>query len=114
MVFSNHDRQLTALVGFDWHLLPPGSVIVDVGGGIGSTTMQLANTFSRGGDHGGLDLRLEFVIQDRQVVVEMGEKVSLSLPPIGTILSGLIGMACQMSRIIGFRNSEIPRQVLLP
>jgi hypothetical protein len=56
---------------------------VDVGGGIGSTTMVLANAFSRGGssylsydgDEEGLDLGFEFVIQDRQVVVEMGEKV---------------------------------------
>jgi hypothetical protein len=73
------------IVGFDWHALPRGSVIVDVGGGIGSTTMLLANAFSRdgapnppspGGDEDGLDLGIAFVIQDRQVVVEMGEKVS--------------------------------------
>lgn len=51
---------------------------MDVGGGIGSTTMLLANAFSRavsGGDEEGLDLGLEFVVQDRQVVVEMGKKV---------------------------------------
>jgi hypothetical protein len=72
------------MVGFDWHALPRGSVIVDVGGGIGSTTMLLANAFSQAGvsnlsppssDEEGLDLGFEFVIQDRQVVVEMGEKV---------------------------------------
>jgi len=72
-----------SLLGYDWHALPRGSVIVDVGGGIGSTTMVLANAFSRcgascpspSGDDEGLDLGLEFVIQDRQVVVEMGVKV---------------------------------------
>ena len=46
--------------------------MVDVGGGIGSTTMLLASAFSSA-DQGGLGLK--FVIQDRPVVVEMGEKV---------------------------------------
>jgi len=54
--------------------------------------MLLANAFSRGGasylssgsDDEGLDLGFEFVIQDRQVVVEMGEKVRRYL--IGTRL----------------------------
>lgn len=32
-------------VGFDWLSLPRGSTIVDVGGGIGSTTMTLARAF---------------------------------------------------------------------
>jgi hypothetical protein len=85
-------RLTYVIVGFDWHALPRGSVIVDVGGGIGSTTMVLANAFSRGGVSGispgaadeGLDLGLEFVIQDRQVVVEMGVKVRRYL--VGTPL----------------------------
>ncbi|KAF7303632.1 O-methyltransferase [Mycena indigotica] len=57
------------LAGFDWASLPPGSTIVDVGGGIGSTTMILASDYA-GTDGDGL----RFVVQDRQVVVEMGEK----------------------------------------
>jgi hypothetical protein len=64
---------------------------VDVGGGIGSTSMLLANAFSRrngspprsplsclgnGEDTiGSTDLGLKFIIQDREIVVEMGEKV---------------------------------------
>lgn len=40
---------------------------MDVGGGIGSTSMLLARAFGDGG--------LRFVVQDRPVVVEMGEKV---------------------------------------
>ncbi|KIP03318.1 hypothetical protein PHLGIDRAFT_94938, partial [Phlebiopsis gigantea 11061_1 CR5-6] len=48
--------------GFPWHELVPGSVVVDVGGGIGSTSMLLANAFPH----------LKFVIQDRPPVVEMG------------------------------------------
>ncbi|KAH9916743.1 S-adenosyl-L-methionine-dependent methyltransferase [Epithele typhae] len=48
--------------GFAWDTLPEGSLVVDVGGGIGSTAMQLAHTFSH----------LNFVIQDRPQVVEQG------------------------------------------
>ncbi|KAG9219850.1 hypothetical protein CCMSSC00406_0009597 [Pleurotus cornucopiae] len=61
------------LHGFDWASLPPGSTIVDVGGGIGSTSMLLANEFASMRE-GGIDLGLKFVIQDRPVVVKMGEK----------------------------------------
>jgi hypothetical protein len=59
-------------LGFDWASLPRGSVIVDVGGGIGSTTMILATAFASTEDDA---LSLRFVIQDRAVVCEMGEKV---------------------------------------
>lgn len=59
-------------IGFDWHTLPRGSVIVDVGGGIGSTSMLLASAFS---SHGEDSPSLRFIIQDRPIVVEMGEKV---------------------------------------
>ncbi|KAH6904164.1 hypothetical protein BKA70DRAFT_1565905 [Coprinopsis sp. MPI-PUGE-AT-0042] len=55
----------------DWTNLPRGSIIVDVGGGIGSTSMLLASAFS---SSEGEDLGLKFIIQDRSVVVEMGEK----------------------------------------
>ena len=50
--------------------------MVDVGGGIGSTSMLLASAFSPA--TGGEDLGLKFVIQDRAVVVDMGEKVFAS------------------------------------
>ncbi|EKM77727.1 hypothetical protein AGABI1DRAFT_11256, partial [Agaricus bisporus var. burnettii JB137-S8] len=59
------------LKSFDWQSLPRRSVIVDVGGGIGSTSMLLASAFSSVEDSG-LDLR--FIIQDRPIVVGMGEK----------------------------------------
>jgi len=42
--------------------------VVDVGGGIGSTTMVLAGRYEH----------LNFVVQDREVVVDMGKKVRLS------------------------------------
>ncbi|KAJ6461096.1 O-methyltransferase [Mycena sanguinolenta] len=60
------------LHGFDWASLPRGSVVVDVGGGIGSTSMLLASAYADVDADGGGGLR--FVIQDRPVVVEMGEK----------------------------------------
>lgn len=39
------DLIVTSL-GFDWYSLPKGSTIVDVGGGIGSTTMVLARALT--------------------------------------------------------------------
>ncbi|KAK0200006.1 hypothetical protein DFS33DRAFT_1388306 [Desarmillaria ectypa] len=60
------------LNGFDWHALPRGSVVVDVGGGIGSTSMFLAHAFSHPIDEDNIGLK--FIIQDRPVVVEMGEQ----------------------------------------
>ncbi|KAG2068138.1 hypothetical protein BDR04DRAFT_791799 [Suillus decipiens] len=39
------------LTGFDWLSLPRGSTIVDVGGGIGSTTMILARAFGSNPGH---------------------------------------------------------------
>ena len=56
---------MTGPSAFDWASLPPHSLVVDVGGGIGSTSMMLAETFEH----------LRFVVQDREVVVEHGEKV---------------------------------------
>lgn len=69
---SNNSVQHLSLTfiptGFPWHELPNRSVVVDVGGGIGSTSMLLANAFPQ----------LRFVVQDRAPVAEMGRSVSLS------------------------------------
>ncbi|KAF5309920.1 hypothetical protein D9619_010605 [Psilocybe cf. subviscida] len=62
------------LNGFDWAALPIGSIVVDVGGGIGSTSMLLATAFSSTETEE--PPRLKFIIQDRPVVCEMGEKVA--------------------------------------
>ena len=58
--------QLTGFKGFDWVGLEEGSLIVDVGGGIGSTSMTLARAFPH----------LRFCIQDRPRTVKLGEAVS--------------------------------------
>ena len=59
-------------VALNWEDLPNRSVVVDVGGGIGSTSMLLANAFKH----------LRFVVQDRDPVVEMGLEVGS--PPFST------------------------------
>ena len=56
------------LQGFDWAGLGDGSLIVDVGGGIGSTSMTLAKAFPH----------LRFCIQDRPKTIELGIAVSNS------------------------------------
>jgi hypothetical protein len=67
------------LAGLDWSALPAGSTIVDVGGGIGSQSMLLAEAFGcAGGGEGGAGgggKGLKFVVQDREAVVAMGVKV---------------------------------------
>jgi hypothetical protein len=66
-------------LGFDWASLPRGSTIVDVGGGIGSSSMMIADKFCWQTSCEGIraaDKRFKFVIQDRPVVVEMGIKVN--------------------------------------
>lgn len=61
---------LTTFQGFNWAALAEGSLIVDVGGGIGSTSMTLAKAFPH----------LRFCIQDRPKTVELG--VAVSEPPL--------------------------------
>jgi len=61
--------QSTFPQGFDWAGLREGSLVVDVGGGIGSTSMTLARAFPH----------LRFCIQDRPKTVELG--IAVSDPP---------------------------------
>ena len=51
--------------GYTWEKLVPDSLIVDVGGGIGTQTMVLAKSFPQ----------LKFIVQDREAVVPDGIKV---------------------------------------
>ena len=46
----------TSWIGFDWEGLPEGSVVVDVGGGVGSQTLTLAQRHKH----------LKFVVQDTE------------------------------------------------
>lgn len=56
---------LTKPSGFDWASLPEGSVIVDVGGGIGVSSISIARAF----DH------LKCIVQDRAMVLKLGTEV---------------------------------------
>jgi len=49
---------------YDWNSIPKGSLVVDVGGGLGGTTLPLAKTFSH----------LRYVIQDRPPVIVNAKK----------------------------------------
>ncbi len=53
-------------IAFDWESLPQSSLIVDVGGGIGASSMILAKNFP--------DVKL--VVQDLPPVAEAGTAVS--------------------------------------
>ncbi|KAJ7143716.1 hypothetical protein C8R44DRAFT_973576 [Mycena epipterygia] len=64
LVFCIHTLLTHFLAGFDWEALPRGSVVVDVGDGIGSTSMLLASAYAEADADGGGGLR--FVIQDRR------------------------------------------------
>lgn len=56
---------------------------MDVGGGIGSTSMLLATAFASSSGENGLGLK--FLIQDRPVVCEMGEKVNFHFADGGMV-----------------------------
>ena len=45
--------------GYAWEKLPPGSLVVDVGGGVGSQSLTLAR----------FNPNLSFVVQDREAVL---------------------------------------------
>ncbi|KAI0028042.1 S-adenosyl-L-methionine-dependent methyltransferase [Vararia minispora EC-137] len=55
---------LQALGDHPFPELPDGAVVVDVGGGIGATTVRLAERFAR----------LKFIVQDRAPVCRLGEE----------------------------------------
>ena len=53
-------------LGFEWDLLPADSLVVDVGGGLGTVTVGLAERYAH----------LQLVIQDLPAVVAQTRKVS--------------------------------------
>ncbi|KAH9007907.1 O-methyltransferase [Lactarius hengduanensis] len=55
----NVSSENAILDGYAWEKLPPGSLVVDVGGGVGSNTLTLARRHNN----------LRFVVQDREAVV---------------------------------------------
>ena len=69
------------MVGYAWGKLPDGSLVVDVGGGVGSQSLALAKHFPR----------LRFVVQDRETVVVDAVEVRGLNPPNS---SGKYDTAC--------------------
>ncbi|OCH93183.1 S-adenosyl-L-methionine-dependent methyltransferase, partial [Obba rivulosa] len=61
---SNMESPDSILKGFDWGSLPDGSLVVDVGGGIGTASLALAKAHPK----------LRYLIQERAPVVEEGKK----------------------------------------
>lgn len=55
--------------GYEWGKLPPGSLIIDVGGGVGPQSLTLARR------HSGL----RFVVQDREAVIADANEVRYAL-----------------------------------
>jgi hypothetical protein len=61
---------LKLAIGYDWSSLKNGETIVDVGGGIGSSTMILAKKFPE----------LKFIVQDLPDTIDQGRTVSTGHP----------------------------------
>ena len=59
MALAHHLVTFKTSAGYTWGQLPEGSLIVDIGGGIGSKSLVLAQHHSQ----------LRFVVQDREPVV---------------------------------------------
>lgn len=56
---------LTLFIDYNWKALPAGSLVVDVGGGIGSVTYAIAKNYPD----------IHFVVQDLPAVIDEGKKV---------------------------------------
>lgn len=57
---------------FDWADLPEDALVVDVGGGIGTVSIELAKAFPK----------LKLLVQDRSKVIEDGKKVVFKSIPL--------------------------------
>jgi hypothetical protein len=72
----------TELAGYAWENLPDGSLVVDVGGGIGSRSLALALRYPN----------LRFVVQDREFVVRASNLAQLFTSLcLTTVLTTVLG-----------------------
>ncbi len=62
--------------GYAWEKLPPSSLVIDVGGGVGSQSLTLARRHPN----------LRFVVQDREAVIGDSNEVRCASVPIPCIL----------------------------
>ena len=56
---------LTSCSGYNWAMIPKGSVVVDVGGGVGTVSMIIAKAHEH----------LKIIVQDRPAVADNGKRV---------------------------------------
>ena len=66
MALAYHHVKSETSAGYTWGQLPGGSLIVDVGGGVGSQSLILAKHHPQ----------LRFVVQDREAVLRDAIEVS--------------------------------------
>ena len=59
-------------LGYEWEKLPPGSLVIDVGGGVGSQSLTLARRHPN----------LCFVVQDREAVIADANEVRCTSVPL--------------------------------
>ena len=58
---------ISSISGFGWSALPLGSLVVDVGGGYGHVSLQIAKQHAE---------RLRYVVEDRPTVIDQARVVS--------------------------------------
>lgn len=73
--------------GFDWASLSRGSVVVDVGGGLGGADIELAKNFKH----------VQYICQDRPRIVEQADKV-WHFPSSLDVLKGFTSAVSTFSR----------------
>ena len=65
LALEHQDLTLETLAGYNWGQFSEGSLIVDVGAGVGMQTIAIAKKYPQ----------LRFVVQDRQSVMQDAAKV---------------------------------------
>ena len=83
-------------LGFPWSRLPPSSLVVDVGGGVGALTALLEKKHKA----------LRYLVQDRAEVAEEGRRVSVSLSVVYNVNVDSIGLVAMDERESGRRQER--------
>ena len=82
LTFEHHDLTFETSAGYPWGQLPEGSLVVDVGAGVGSQSLVIAKHHPQ----------LRFIVQDREPVMQDGVEVCTFLFPQPQASQGM--MSC--------------------